>query len=197
MKLVQMMGGSTTRLAHPPLPEGAERWGLNNIFMSHTHRARFKGWTRWFDLHGDEHIQGRKQGRRNCYPWLCAQTRPIYRWSVDPNMPASVVYPDAARQGSRLFCSSLDWMLALAIHEHFTHIDLFGWRMTHPAYQHQVGSAQWWVHKAISEGITVTIHGNSALKVKVAAGPPPPIVIPAGCLMYGRETTDRSKLYHA
>ena len=37
--------------------------------------------------------------------------------TLDPAMPTSCVYPDAARQGSRLFCSTLDWMLALAIYE--------------------------------------------------------------------------------
>lgn len=197
MKLVQLMGAAHTNLNPPVLPDGQERWGMNSLITSALLRSRCNGWTRWFDLHSNEHIKARKQGTQNVYPWLCQQKKPVYRWFMDPNIPGCVVYPDEARQGSRLFCSTLDWQLALAIYEQFTHIELFGFRLLHFAYQYQAESAQWWVHKAISRGIEVKIHGQSALKVRPWKHGPPAIAIPPGCLMYGRETTDRSKLYHA
>ena len=198
MKLVQLMGGSQTLKSPPPLPAGQERWLMNNLILSIMMRSRCEGWTRWFDLHTNEHIQGRKKGVMNVYPWLCRQTKPVYRWHMDPKIPGCVVYPDAARyKGSRLFCSTLDWQLALAIYEQFTHIELFGFRMMHFAYQYQVESAQWWVQLAVSKGIAVTIHGQSALKVKKWTHGPPSIEIPPGCLMYGKETTDRAKIYHS
>jgi hypothetical protein len=181
----------------PELPDGVERWSINNLWLRASTRPWLAGWTRWFDLHSTEHIRERKKGTMDCYPWLCHQTKPVYRWAPDPAMKACVVFPDEARQGSRLFCSSLDWMLALAIHERFTEIDLYGFRLTSPNYAFQVGSAQWWIHNAVYHGAQVTIHGRSALKVRVAKSKPPAIAIPPGCLMYGRETTDRSKLYHA
>ncbi len=193
MKLVQMMGGAPGLAPMAKRPDDAERWGLNNLYLSVPLRQRFLGWTRWFDLHSNDHIASRKL---KAHPWLCQQRKPIYRWFIDPEMPASVIYPQEARQGSRLFCSTLDWMLALAIHEQFTHIDMYGWRMSHPGYQHQITSAEWWIRKAMSVGILVTVHGTSKLRQR-ALEPVSDIIIPPECLMYGLETTDRSKLYHA
>jgi len=194
--IVQMMGGAPTRTPPPPRAAGVERWGCNNLILKPQLRLRFEGWTRWFDLHSTEHIQGRKGGRSNVYPWLCQQTRPIYRWAVDPAMPSSVVYPQAARNGSRLFCSTLDWMLALAIYERAEEIHLFGWRMSHPAYEYQISSGQWWIQEAQSRGIRVVNHSSSQLFLKMPKqrGPTPDT---GKCLMYGLETTDRSKLFHA
>jgi hypothetical protein len=205
MRLVQLMGGTPTQIACPPRPEGAHRWGLNNLYRAAMVYQRFQGWTEWFDLHSTEHIQGR---RIKGYGWLCQQTKPIYRWVVDPAMPSSVAYPAtpvrAAFGGTRLFCSTLDWMLALAIYQEFERIELFGWRMSHPAYQHQISSANWWIAQAQARGIEVAVRGRSMLATLDNVGmttlrvrPVPEIVIPPGCLMYGLETTDRSKLYHA
>ncbi len=206
MKIVQLMGGARTVVSPPIQDEGVERWGLNNLYLCLPLRARFAGWTRWFDLHTSEHIKARKGGNINCYPWLCKQTKPIYRWAVDPDMPASVKYPLAAMQGSRALCSSLDWMLALAIYEQFTHIELFGWRLSHPAYTHQKETAQWWIRKAQAQDIEVSVLGRSSLSSLTSIGkvvlpkssaPVVEIPIPRSCLLYGLETTDRSKIYHA
>lgn len=198
--IVQMMGGAPATEPVPKLPKGAHRWGLNNILMSkQVTQARFDGWTHWFDLHETAHIQARQKGL-NIYPWLCRQTNPIYRWVVDPAMPSSLAYPVAAVRahfgGTRLFCSTLDWMLALAIQRGcYEQIDLYGWRMANPLYSHQVGSAQWWIEQALKAGIRVTHNSSTALtKPRTFSGEP--VMLP-GQLMYGLETTDRSKLYHA
>lgn len=199
--IVQMMGGAPATEPVPELPVGAHRWGLNNIMMSpRVSPVRFAGWTHWFDLHETAHIQARHKGQINAYPWQCRQTNPIYRWVVDPAMPSSVAYPVAEVRahfnGTRLFCSTLDWMLALAIQKGcYDRIDLYGWRMSNPFYQHQVGSAQWWIEQALKAGITVTHNSRTALsKPRKFSGEP--VMLPEH-LMYGLETTDRSKLYHA
>lgn len=193
-----MMGGAPSTAPVPELPAGASRWGLNNIRMSkRVTPARFVGWTEWFDLHESAHIQSRQQGKFNAYPWLCQQTKPVYRWAVDPAMPSSVVYPHgpvrALFGGTRLFCSTLDWMLALAIYQGYDQIDLYGWRMANPLYHHQVGSAQWWIEQATKRGITVTHNSASRLTRPRRWADTPDT---GAALMYGLETTDRSKLYH-
>jgi hypothetical protein len=202
VKAVEMMGGAPGLLPLPRPEAGVERWGLNNLYMSQGLRQRFLGWTRWFDLHSNEHIVAGTNSRRKypAYDWLCVQQRPVYRWVMDPRMKHCRLYPHREVRGAfdqtRLFCSTLDWMLALAVYEQFTHIDLYGWRMAHPGYTHQVYSGQWWILRAQQAGVVVRIFGASKLKT-VADRPLPRITIPAGCLMYGLETTDRSKLYHA
>lgn len=193
MKLVQLMGGAPMSNMVGPKPAGAERWGMNAHHASNMLRQRLKGWTRWFDLHSTEHIKGRKY---NVYAWECQQAKPVYRWTVDPAMPSSVAYPREAQQGSRLFTSTLDWLMALAIYEQFTHIELYGFRMGNEKYAYQIPAARWWIQQARHLGIDVTVVGPIALK-RTPKGPPSKIVVPDSCLMYGLETTDRSKLYHA
>lgn len=189
------MGGAPTAEAPPDLPEGAERWGVNAQHSMTRMGTRFEGWTRWFDLHTSAHIQ---QRAINVYAWECEQTRPIVRWEVDPAMPSSVAYPHAAvRQrfgGTRLFCSTLDWMMALAIYEGFEHVALYGWRMRSPNYRHQIGSARFWLDHAYQAGMTASF--NSLTPFAAAPILPPPVLTSAH-KMYGLETVDRSQLYHA
>jgi len=196
MHTVQIFGGAPSNNPVPP-QDDAERWGLNNLACDKRIAARFRGATRWFDLHSSEHIQAR---RLNAYPWLCRQTIPVYRWAIDAQMPMSTVYPLGAVAlmfpGCRIFTSTLDWMLAAAIVLEPKRIELFGWRMHHPQYRHQVTSGQWWVNQALSRGIEVVNYSRSALVMTYNPTLPTPLVLPTH-LMYGLETTDRSKLYHA
>lgn len=195
LRSVQMMGAAPSSEPVPELPEGTERWGLNNLWLKGSLRPRLEGWTRWFDLHATDHIRQRKSG--DIYPWLCKQSKPVLRWELDPTMPSSVAYPKAAMRGSRLFCSTLDWMLALAIYEEFAEIHLYGWRMANPRYRHQVYSGQWWVRQAQEAGISVVNHSKSSLFI---FPPQSSMVTPepqAGSRLYGLETTDRSQLHHA
>jgi len=196
MRIVQIMGGAPANEPTPSLPEGAERWGLNNLIIGRgAVPLRFEGWTRWFDLHHIPHIQERKN---SMYSWLCEQTKPIYLWAPVPEIPASIAYPLSEVQrhfnGERLFSSSLDWMLALAIYEKFEQIDLYGWRMGSSLYTHQISSGQFWVDQAREAGIVVNSLSHSALTT--APRQPKPILKPHH-RMYGIETVDRALLYSA
>ena len=150
-------------------------------------------WTRWFDLHRTPWILER---RPEAYRWLQQQdgTRPVYQWEINPEMPGSRAYPLAEVQAwfredadaldperypardERDFWGSISWMLALAIVEGFTHIDLFWFPLGHDRatdmtaqipsgqYTHQVPSTRYWIGQARGRGIRVTVHGDSALK---------------------------------
>jgi hypothetical protein len=54
-------------------------------------------------------------------------------------------------------------MMALAIWEEFEQIDVYGFRMLAPKYTFQLPSAFYWVGRARGMGMTVYIHGESAL----------------------------------
>lgn len=65
--------------------------------------------------------------------------------------------------GERYFSSSIDYMLALAIAEGFTCIDLYGVLMCHHSeFRYQRPSAEYWIGLARGRGIEVNINGRSS-----------------------------------
>lgn len=194
-KKVLLIGGASTKTPTPTVEPGVERWSLNGfVFMPGN---RWKHCTRWFDLHSKEHIVNRKSG--NAWGWHQKLTIPIYLWQTYEDLPTSRAYPHAAVRamfgGTRLFTSTLDWMIALALYEGFEEIEMYAWRMGHPHYVHQVGSGQWWLRQCAERGVKVTHLTPTALtaiarRATLLSPQPGP-----QHLMYGLETTDRTKLY--
>ncbi len=195
MKVVHLYGGATSSSPLPEFRPGEEKWGINNLWAKVSLKERYEGWTRWFDLHPTEHIQGRKH---NIYGWLCQQTKPVVRFWPDPAMPSCVLYEHeqvrAHFGNTRFFCSSFDWLMARAIYEGFAQVHLYGWRMAQLNYTHQVKSGQFWIRKAIEAGVSIQNHSKSSLFI-VKHEVVEPTEKLSKCLMYGLETTDRSKIY--
>lgn len=192
MKTVHIYGGATSSTPFPPHLPGEDKWGINNLWCKVILKPRYESATHWFDLHTTEHIQKRKH---NMYHWLCKLKIPVYRWEVDPNMPTSVRYPreevfDTFK--SRFFCSTFDWLMALAILQRYERIHLYGWRMAQLNYTHQVKSGQFWVRKAVEAGVVIENHSKSSLFTVKHTLVEPDL---SNKLMYGLETTDRSKIY--
>lgn len=193
---VLMLGGAGVDEPIPAIVPGEERWGMNALIkMRGGGRLRFEGVTHWFDLHTREHIRERKEG--DMWGWYRGLHIPVYLIEKSPEVPFSETFPLAdvqqAFDGTRLFSSGLDYMLAFAIFRRLN-IRLYGFRMMHPNYTHQVGSAAWWLKMAHDRGITVTFLSPSSIASfkTVEARPPKP---GPQHLMYGFETTDRSRLY--
>jgi len=167
-KTVQFVGGGASTVGIPAPKPYIERWSLNDLAFKTKFADRYVGWTRWFDLHHDPHILTRKH---NTLEWFKKQTKPIYRWTIDPGVPTSIAYPikDIQRfynvngASERHFLSTFDYMVALAAWEDFEQIDVYGFRMLAPRYIFQLPSALYWVGRARGMGITVNIHGESAL----------------------------------
>lgn len=175
-----MLGSGFTRGVVPDLDRspGVEIWGTNRLMLMRE-SVQKEPWTRWFDLHRTPWILERRQ---EAYRWLQQQdgSRPVYQWDVNHEMPGSRAYPRAEVQayfdGDRDFWGSISWMLALAIYEQFTDIELFWFPLmndratdmtvTIPVgqYTHQVPSTRYWIGQARGRGLRVTIHGDSALK---------------------------------
>lgn len=167
MKTVQILGAGWTWGDVPPLNPDAEIWGTNNVMF-----ARYGGecdqWTRWFDLHPSAHIQARRPA---AYQWYRQQTKPIYQWDVNPDIPGSVAYPRDRIQAffsepgreERDFWGSLSWILALAIAEGFEQIDLLWFALMNDEYTKQIPSTRYWIGQARGRGIRCTVHGTSML----------------------------------
>lgn len=176
---VQILGGGWSKGDVPPLDPAAEdTWGFNAL-MFVRFAGQFDGWTRWFDLHSATFTPATHPDR---WTWYQQQTKPIYRWDVDPRLPSSVAYPREAVQAffadgalERDFGGSLSWMLALAIVERFDVIELFWCPHDDASHRKQVASIRYWIGQARGRGLTVRVHGDSAI---TDVGP-----------LYGIETT--------
>lgn len=195
VKTVQMMGAARTDAPVPPLAPGVERWGMNALIVISAGPQRFFGCTRWFDLHHQEHILGRKNG--SMWPLYQRSAIPVVLWRTYDDLPASVAYPVEAVRAmfgwTRLFASTLDWQIALALYEGFEAIELYGFAMRHPAYRHQVASGRWWLQQCAKRDVVVTFLSESVLAFPVRGGDAflPRLETP----MYGWETTDRARFF--
>lgn len=162
---------------------GAEVWACNDFPTRVPEGWAFDSWDRWFDLHTEAHI---RKHRPEAWDWYRANgtigrrtvlsvygCRPIYLHDRHPAITGSVAYPREVVQvafawGGYLeecFTSSVDWMLALAIHEAFARIELYGvdlWDAPHERGDQRCG-AHYWIGIARGRGIDVVIPDESSL----------------------------------
>lgn len=159
LKKVAIVGfaSSTRHLAPYGDPEW-EIWGLNNAY-DWMPRA-----TRWFELHDRwkfpqawEPAHLTRMQKFEC---------PIYTVEAYEDIPQSVVYPRAAvaASGRDYFTSSIAFMLALAYHEGFTHISVYGCEMLLDSeYAMQRPCLEYWIGKAEDRGARVFVPPQSGL----------------------------------
>lgn len=164
---VEILGGGWSKGVVPPLdPSAEERWGFNALMFTRF-AGHFDDWTRWFDLHNADFTPRKHPDR---WAWYQRQVKPIYRWEVDPRLPSSVAYPKEAVRAffadgtiESDFGGSLTWLFALAIFEGFEAIDVFWCPQDDASHRKQVASCRYWIGQARGRGITVRVHGDSAL----------------------------------
>ena len=135
-----------------------EVWGMNQLYR-HIPRA-----DRWFEIHHNWHehvVEGTDH-----LGWLQAFPGPIYNCTKIAEIPNSVPFPraDCAAAGTDYWTSSIAYMIALAIRDGFTTIDLYGIDLVvGEEYAHQKPCAEFWIGVAQGRGLTIGIHQNSAL----------------------------------
>ena len=110
-------------------PLMGELWSLNQghtVFAPEL-MARF---TRWFQIHPWGPMVARQQAKVGHLEWLARCGIPIYLEEVQSAVPTSIRYPYedvVATIGSNYFATnSFGYMIALAIHEGFEEIRLYG-----------------------------------------------------------------------
>lgn len=93
----------------------------------------------------------------------------IYMQEAHARVPNSKAYPleeihAAHPSWRRNYTNSISYMLALAVHQEFHHMALFGVHMSaDEEYWHQRASCEYWIAIADAIGIDVYIHPDSAI----------------------------------
>lgn len=164
MATVALVGFAPTNrdLAPWDNPE-VEIWGCNEAYNF----SFMKRWTRWFQLHPFESFsRDGNHNDQNHYAWLKEQKSvedggfPIYMQKCFADIPASVPFPLDEIQtkfGTDYFTSSFAYMIAMALYEGFTRIEIYGFEMkSESEYFHQRSNAEYWI--GIARGMGVEIY---------------------------------------
>lgn len=169
-KKVCIVGCAKSKNEVPFKDESFEFWGVNNLFL--TPEMKDRKWDRWFEIHfisQDEH--GRYLRRFNLdfrgqpvndYLVQLGQTNiPVYMQKKWDMVPTAVEYPvnEMLKRFPRgYFTNSISWMIALAIHEGFEEIHIYGVDMAVASeYNHQRPSCEYFIGIAEGLGIKVAI----------------------------------------
>lgn len=140
--------------------ESWEIWGIGPGLCKY---ADTHHWDRWWEIHGVRENKFIGESiRPEYYDWLVeAQHKgTLYLRDAEDQkyLPNGVLYPVDAivERFGDFFCSSLSWMLALAIHLDAKQISLFGCNMAaETEYGDQRNSAQYFIGIARGMGIEV------------------------------------------
>ena len=150
-------------------PPEVERWGLGNAYVYLNQIDRY------FELHDKQFVMttgrhGKKTGPTQTFweYWHYLQKAgiPVYMQDVTREIKNSVRYPieDIIADFGPYLTSSVAYMLALAIHEKFDEIRLFGVDMaTKMEFSHQRDGCEYLIGIARGRGMTVTIPDSSPL----------------------------------
>jgi hypothetical protein len=167
LKKLALVGFSATNrdLAPYDNPE-YEIWSLNHAWgMEFLKRCDV-----YFDLHPKSWITlsvGRSEPERQHYEWLQQpHDFKIYMQEKFPEFPASVRYPIEAirKKYADFHTSSLSYMIALALHQGYKWIEIYGFDMAADSeYNYQRDSAEYFIGLAMGLGVHVYVPENCPL----------------------------------
>ena len=154
--IVGLAPSSAHLFIHEPM--GVEIWGLNQGHALFTKEAMAR-FTRWFQVHPYEEMAARQLPELGHLEWLRQVQIPIYMEETHPDVPRSVRYPYeeiTSMMGGTYLTSAPAFMLALAIHEGFDLIKVYGVDMaTTTEYQDQRACFEFLLGFAIAKGTKV------------------------------------------
>jgi len=141
-----------------------EIWGLNQLYVSFPMITQYA--TRWFQIHNRQSYDQAVRDHKH-HDWLAAQTAfPIYMQKGEPDIPCAVTYPWQLmlNEFGDYFTNSISWEIALAIHEGFEAIHIYGVDMAQDEeYQNQRPSCEYFIGLARGGGIDVYVPAKSDL----------------------------------
>lgn len=150
MKKVCLLGTSPTLPEAPMNDDSIEKWALNNMY----HIVPAEKISRWFQIHSKESVQASTDWEK--YKEI---TVPIYMQDHYEEIPSSVKYPLEEMTklfGYKLFRSTLDFMMAIAIAEEYDEIHIYGVDMANNTeFAHQRPTLMYWIGRAIGMGIKI------------------------------------------
>lgn len=176
-KKVAIVGCADSKKEAPFKDDEFEIWGVNNLYpLIEAHPDRY----RWFEIH-DITKEGDTFKRRdspmfrgqvvNEYitqlgEWAKNINCPVYMQKTWKEVPTSMAYPLEAmlEKFGDYFTNSISWMLALAIHEGFEEIHVYGVDMAvDTEYHHQRPSCEYFLGLANGMGIKTHIPDTADL----------------------------------
>ena len=173
-KTVAIIGAVFSTASWAPFgEEGVEVWSCNEL-----HNQPYidmDGITGWFQLHPKWSFT--KEHDANHWEWLQEEHPfPIYMQMVYDDVPSSVKYPLREIQDTliniergelpikKVFSSSICYAVALAVHQDFERIEIYGVEFLLDAeYAYQREAMSFWLGKADSKGIEVWMPQASSL----------------------------------
>ena len=184
-KKVAIVGCADSKNEAPFADDEFEIWGVNNLYpLIEAHKDRY----RWFEIHEitkednilmrrhDPIFRGQNVGEyvAQLGQWANEINCPVYMQKVWPEVPTSMVYPLKAmiEKYGNYFTNSISYMLALAIHEGFEEIHVYGVDMAvDTEYHHQRPSCEYFLGLAQGMGIKTYIPDTAdLLKVRFLYG---------------------------
>ena len=148
-------------------PPGTEIWTVNNAYKCFTPEelARF---TAWFQIHPKEEWEANNAKELDSYrAFLNGLSIPVYMDDRHPEYPNSVKYPleEVIKDlGYDYFTSSIAYLIALAIHQRFEEIHIFGVEMIFGAeYVHERPCVEFWLGVAHARRIELIMPEGSTL----------------------------------
>lgn len=176
MATVQIIGTCPLNIRKtPPATPGVERWCANDPLGYRRIGFSFLGWTRWFNVHSNEHIRQRHAG---FMPWALRKdgTRPIYTLEPNPQIPGNRVFPGRdiiETLKDDFFTHQAAWLVAYAMVEGFTRIELWGYQFgagsksSLPSVKHKYAWERpcitHWLARAKQAGIEVVVPPEARL----------------------------------
>lgn len=148
-------------------PAGVEMWSLNQGHAM-MHPELLKRMTRWFQVHPYEEMAARQRPEFGHLEWLRDnKTLPVYMEEAQPEIPMSVRYPYeevCTDLGGVYLTSAIAFMVALAIHEKFSLIKVYGVDMeSGTEYQDQRPCIEYLFGRAIERGIKIWLPAECPL----------------------------------
>lgn len=150
---------------------GWELWGLNDAYTQLVGRPPIEAFTRWFQVHNPQYMA--KHYRRGLDSMKAEWTRrtgvTLYMDRAYDEYPDSKPLPREAIAALTArgwyHCSSFDWMVALALHEGFKKIALYGCDFyTPPVMNSEPLSArpclEYWIGVCEGRGVEVEVHST-------------------------------------
>lgn len=193
------------REQHLRIDHSWELWGLNSSWSVYQNPEQV--FARWFELHRRSYLRWEHQnGSDNAhFAWLrTLRTLPVYvqepkEW---PELMTARAFPFATIQAlapafANYHACSIDWMIAYAITEGATDIQLVGVEQDHTA--EPWGSracVEFWSGFAVARGISVSSVDGSTFRLAQLTYTNVPYAIDPKWLTRGDTTNKRSTLAH-
>jgi hypothetical protein len=154
VKKVALLGHSPSTREEAPFDNPSyECWTMNDA------QGFLKGRRadRWFEIHIEEIWREPSRRSGNYLEWLRQFAGPIYMDRHYDEFPASVAYPFEemfAKYGRGVFGSSFSYLIALAVEEGFTTIEMYGCDLSSESeYKKQRESTAFWIGYCRGKGI--------------------------------------------